>query len=177
MQGRDFGLEFMQKGYRFVEYDPILDIWAEVLGDDMLGTRQLEETMDPSLTRLLAVVLLFASFGFVFVAYLVLWAVLPRHDGVATTLDEVRGRVSGSSRGRILGLLLALAVAAIVFGGVFDGQTGTWLVPLALIVGGAALLSRRGDDAPVEQGYAAMVALVPNQPTTGLERSVSGVAC
>ena len=46
MQGRDFGLEFMQKGYRFVEYDPILDIWAEVLGDDMLGTRQLEETME-----------------------------------------------------------------------------------------------------------------------------------
>ena len=126
--------------------------------------------LDPSLTRLLAVVLLFASFGFVFVAYLVLWAVLPRHDGVATTLDEVRGRVSGSSRGRILGLLLALAVAAIVFGGVFDGQTGAWLVPLALIVGGAALLSRRGDDAPVA------VAPTPPAPPSPPTADVDGPA-
>ncbi len=102
--------------------------------------------LDPSLTRLLAVILLIASFGFVFVAYLVLWAVLPSNDGVATTLDEVKGRLSGSSRGRLLGLLLALAIAAVFFGGVFDGQTGAWLVPLALIFGGAVLLTRRGDE-------------------------------
>ena len=28
-QGRDFGVEFMTAGYRFVEYDPLLDQWFE----------------------------------------------------------------------------------------------------------------------------------------------------
>ena len=43
MQGRDFGLEFMQHGYRFVEHDPLLDQWNEVTDDDLLRPRQLEE--------------------------------------------------------------------------------------------------------------------------------------
>lgn len=34
MQGRDFGLEFVRSGYRFVEYDELLDVWSEVIGDD-----------------------------------------------------------------------------------------------------------------------------------------------
>ena len=46
MQGRDFGLEFMQTGYRFVELDPIFNQWHEVTGDDLLRTRQLEEGME-----------------------------------------------------------------------------------------------------------------------------------
>ena len=46
MQGRDFGLEFMQNGYRFVEHDPALDQWHEVVGDDLLRPRQLEEGME-----------------------------------------------------------------------------------------------------------------------------------
>jgi general secretion pathway protein H len=46
MQGRDFGLEFTQTGYRFVEYDPLLDEWHEVVGDDMMRRRQLEEGME-----------------------------------------------------------------------------------------------------------------------------------
>ncbi|MEX2125754.1 MAG: type II secretion system minor pseudopilin GspH [Woeseia sp.] len=46
MQGRDFGLEFMQHGYRFVELDPVLNQWHEVIGDDLLRPRQLEEGME-----------------------------------------------------------------------------------------------------------------------------------
>jgi len=43
MQGREFGLEFMQSAYRFVEYDPFLNIWGELIGDDTLRMRQLPE--------------------------------------------------------------------------------------------------------------------------------------
>jgi general secretion pathway protein H len=46
MQGRDFGLEFMQAGYRFVELDPIFNQWHEVTDDDLLRPRQLEEGME-----------------------------------------------------------------------------------------------------------------------------------
>lgn len=46
MQGRDFGLEFMQHGYRFVEHDPALDRWHEVVGDELLRPRPLEEGME-----------------------------------------------------------------------------------------------------------------------------------
>lgn len=43
LQGRDFGLEIMQTGYRFVEYEPLTGQWAEVLGDDLMRPRQLAE--------------------------------------------------------------------------------------------------------------------------------------
>jgi general secretion pathway protein H len=46
MQGRDFGIEFMQHGYRFVEHDPLVDQWNEVIGDDLLRPRTLEEGME-----------------------------------------------------------------------------------------------------------------------------------
>lgn len=46
MQGRDFGLELMLEGYRFVEYDPLLNVWYEVIGDDLLLPGQLEEEME-----------------------------------------------------------------------------------------------------------------------------------
>jgi general secretion pathway protein H len=46
MQGRDFGLEFMQHGYRFVEHDAALDQWHEVIGDELLRPRPLEEGME-----------------------------------------------------------------------------------------------------------------------------------
>ena len=46
MQGRDFGLEFLQTGYRFVEYDPYLDAWNEVIGDELLRPRTLQEDME-----------------------------------------------------------------------------------------------------------------------------------
>ena len=45
-QGRDFGLEFMSGGYRFVEYDPLLDQWFEVIGDDFLRQRQMDEGVE-----------------------------------------------------------------------------------------------------------------------------------
>lgn len=45
-QGRDFGLEFMIAGYRFVEYDPLLDQWFEVIGDDYLVQRDLDEGVE-----------------------------------------------------------------------------------------------------------------------------------
>jgi len=46
LQGRDFGLEVMLGGYRFVELDPIIGRWDEVVGDDMLRPRQLDEGME-----------------------------------------------------------------------------------------------------------------------------------
>lgn len=46
IQGRDFGLEIMRTGYRFVEHDPLLNRWHELLGDDYLRARQLGEGME-----------------------------------------------------------------------------------------------------------------------------------
>ena len=46
MQGREYGIEFLQSGYRFVEYDPFLDAWSEVIGDDLLRPRSLQEDME-----------------------------------------------------------------------------------------------------------------------------------
>lgn len=43
MQGRDFGLEFLQGGYRFVEHDPLSGEWFEIEGDEFLRPRELEE--------------------------------------------------------------------------------------------------------------------------------------
>ncbi len=41
MQGREFGIEFLSAGYRFVEYDAETGLWADILGDDTLRLRQL----------------------------------------------------------------------------------------------------------------------------------------
>ena len=46
IQGRDFGLELMQSGYRFVEHDPLLNRWYELVGDEFLRARQLGEDME-----------------------------------------------------------------------------------------------------------------------------------
>ncbi len=46
MQGREFGIEFMQTGYRFVEFDPFTFQWSEVPGDEMFRMRQLPEEME-----------------------------------------------------------------------------------------------------------------------------------
>ena len=46
MQGRDFGIELMLEGYRFVEYDPFFDTWFEVTDDDLLRQRQLGGEME-----------------------------------------------------------------------------------------------------------------------------------
>ena len=43
MQGRDFGLELMLAGYRWVEHDPYVDQWFEVTDDDIMYARQLAE--------------------------------------------------------------------------------------------------------------------------------------
>ena len=43
LQGRDFGLELMRSGYRFVEFDPLTEQWSEVIGDDLMRPRSLAE--------------------------------------------------------------------------------------------------------------------------------------
>ena len=43
MQGRDFGIEFMSNGFRFVEYDPFLNAWGDLVGDETLRMRTLPE--------------------------------------------------------------------------------------------------------------------------------------
>lgn len=46
MQGRDFGLEFTQTGYRFLEFDPLTRRWFEIVGDDLLRPRTLEQPLE-----------------------------------------------------------------------------------------------------------------------------------
>ena len=46
LQGREFGLEFMQDSYRFVEFDPLTRQWSEIVGDDTLRMRQLPEELE-----------------------------------------------------------------------------------------------------------------------------------
>ncbi|HEY5623156.1 MAG TPA: type II secretion system minor pseudopilin GspH [Gammaproteobacteria bacterium] len=46
IQGRDFGLEILSSGYRFVEHDPLLNRWHELTGDDFLRARQLDEGLE-----------------------------------------------------------------------------------------------------------------------------------
>jgi general secretion pathway protein H len=46
MQGREFGLEFMQTSYRFVEYDPLINQWGELFFDDMFRQRNLPEDVE-----------------------------------------------------------------------------------------------------------------------------------
>lgn len=46
MQGREFGIEFMQSSYRFVEFDPFSFQWAEVPGDELFRLRFLPEEME-----------------------------------------------------------------------------------------------------------------------------------
>jgi len=46
LQGRDFGLELVRGGYRFVEYDPLQDRWFEVPGDELLRPRRLPESLE-----------------------------------------------------------------------------------------------------------------------------------
>ena len=46
LQGREFGIEFTRTGYRFVEYDPFGDRWAEIPLDDLLRARQLPDSME-----------------------------------------------------------------------------------------------------------------------------------
>lgn len=45
LQGRNFGIEFILGGYRFVEYDPVFDTWTEVVGDDVLRPRSLPDEL------------------------------------------------------------------------------------------------------------------------------------
>jgi len=42
LQGRDFGLELMLSGYRWVEHDPLLNQWFEVADDEIMRERQLD---------------------------------------------------------------------------------------------------------------------------------------
>lgn len=46
LQGREFGLELMIGGYRFVELDPISGQWNEIIGDDTLRQRELPEELE-----------------------------------------------------------------------------------------------------------------------------------
>jgi len=46
MQGREFGVEFMNDAYRFVEYDPFINQWGELIGDEMLRLRELPDDVE-----------------------------------------------------------------------------------------------------------------------------------
>lgn len=49
LQGREFGIEFTINAYRFVEYDPELNQWADPPFDDSLRLWQLPEDYEVSL--------------------------------------------------------------------------------------------------------------------------------
>lgn len=46
MQGRDYGLEFTRQGYRFLEHDPFSRQWQEIIGDDVLRPRQIDDDLE-----------------------------------------------------------------------------------------------------------------------------------
>ncbi len=46
LQGREFGVELLQDGYRFVEFDPFDERWTAVVGDELFRLRQLPEGME-----------------------------------------------------------------------------------------------------------------------------------
>ena len=46
LQGREFGIELMRSSLRFVEYDPFLNQWSALIGDDTLRLRQLPEGVE-----------------------------------------------------------------------------------------------------------------------------------
>ena len=43
LQGRDYGIEILLGGYRFVEFDPFNNVWVPLIGDDTLSARQIPE--------------------------------------------------------------------------------------------------------------------------------------
>jgi len=46
MQGREFGIELMTAGYRFVEYNALTAQWADIPADDTLRLRGLPEDVE-----------------------------------------------------------------------------------------------------------------------------------
>ena len=46
MQGREFGVEFLRQGYRFVEYDAIANLWVEQIEDETFRYRALPEGVE-----------------------------------------------------------------------------------------------------------------------------------
>ena len=46
MQGREFGLELLRTGYRFVEFDPLQSQWSEIPGDELFRLRKLPEGIE-----------------------------------------------------------------------------------------------------------------------------------
>lgn len=44
--GRELGLELIVSGYRFVEFDPLLNRWYEVIGDDVLRPRKIDASLE-----------------------------------------------------------------------------------------------------------------------------------
>ncbi len=46
LQGREFGIEFLETGYRFVEFDPLGERWADIPLDELLKTRTLPDDME-----------------------------------------------------------------------------------------------------------------------------------
>ena len=46
MQSREFGIEVMTGGYRFVEYDTLAGQWADIPGDDTLRLRALPQDVE-----------------------------------------------------------------------------------------------------------------------------------
>ncbi len=49
MQGREFGIEVMTNSYRFVEFDPYINQWGALIGDDTLRLRRMPEDVELSL--------------------------------------------------------------------------------------------------------------------------------
>lgn len=43
LQGREYGLEVVEAGYRFVEFNPFTRLWSDIIEDDMYRYRRLPE--------------------------------------------------------------------------------------------------------------------------------------
>jgi len=46
LQGREYGVELMNGGYRFIEFDPFSEQWVAIADDDMMRLRTLPEGLE-----------------------------------------------------------------------------------------------------------------------------------
>mgnify|MGYP001823162992 FL=1 len=46
LQGREFGIEVMRSSYRFVEFDPFVRQWTDIIGDELYRLRSLPEGLE-----------------------------------------------------------------------------------------------------------------------------------
>ena len=115
--------------------------------------------IDPAIVRVLAVILFFASWGTVLVAYIVAWIIIPREDYVPPEAAHPNAQASPSAprpmppmspsasagwRGLVPGIILVILGLLIILRDHYFWFSFGDIWPLLLIVAGAGLIVFRG---------------------------------